>query len=741
MKNLFCLLLLAYLGPVFGQEVRGYLLDSDGRAIEGGYIYNTVRNTHTHTNELGYFKIDGIHLGDTLRIGGLGFQKIEEVITKEVIEKILKFSLADEPVHLSEVVVRPKVSSLNVIGAIDLNIAPVKSSQEILQKVPGLFIGQHAGGGKAEQLFLRGFDLDHGTDIAISVDGLPVNMVSHAHGQGYADLHFLIPETLDKIDFGKGPYYASKGNFSTAAYVNFETRKSLKKNQITSEIGSFGWNRNLIMFDFLNNQNNQAYLAAEHTLFDGPFESPQHFSRLNIFGKYTTFSKNGDQLSTSLSHFESSWNASGQIPQRAVDQGIISRFGALDDSEGGQTSRDNLNLAFMKVLDDQSFIKGNAFYTAYKFLLYSDFTFFLEDPINGDQIKQQEARSLYGLNLELTKNLSMEASDLLLHIGAGLRKDDIDDDELSHTQNRGTILNTIQLGNVEESNVFGYVNAEITSGKFTVVPGVRVDHFEFAYYDALQGEPFMQRVKAAKVSPKLSILYTENNSVQYFFKTGIGFHSNDTRVVTAQQGKDILPAAYGADIGVICRATPKLVLNAAAWYLYLQQEFVYVGDAGIVEPSGETQRYGADLGVRYQAFPKVFFDTDLTYTVARSITAPTGQDYIPLAPDFTATGGLSFADLGKFSGGMRLRYLDSRPANEDGSILAEGYFLTDINLRYRITDHFEMHLSVENLFDTAWNETQFATESRLQNELTAVEEIHFTPGTPFFLKSGIDFKF
>ncbi len=741
MKYLLCLLFLASLGPIFGQEVRGYLFDADGRAIEGGYIYNTVRNAHAHTNELGYFKIDGIQLGDTLRIGGLGFQKIEEVITKEATEKILRLSLRDEPVHLSEVVVRPKVTSLNVIGAIDLNIAPVKSSQEILQKVPGLFIGQHAGGGKAEQLFLRGFDLDHGTDIAISVDGLPVNMVSHAHGQGYADLHFLIPETLDKIDFGKGPYYASKGNFSTAAYVNFETRKSLKENQITSEIGAFGWNRNLVMLDLLNTQNNQAYFAAEHTVFDGPFESPQKFSRLNIFGKYTAFSKNGDQLSTSLSHFESSWNASGQIPQRAVDQGIISRFGAIDDSEGGQTSRDNLNLNFMKVLDDQSFIKGNAFYTAYKFLLYSDFTFFLDDPINGDQIKQQESRSLYGLNLEFTKNLNLEASDLLLHIGAGLRKDDIADDELSHTLDRATILNTLQLGNVEESNVFGYINAEINSGKFTLVPGIRVDQFEFAYYNALQGDTFMQRVKAAKVSPKLSILYTENSRVQYFFKSGIGFHSNDTRVVTAQQGKDILPAAYGADIGVICKATPNLVLNATAWYLYLQQEFVYVGDAGIVEPSGETQRYGADFGIRYQAFPKVFFDTDLTYTMARSITAPKGQDYIPLAPDFTATGGLSFADLGNFSGGMRFRYLDSRPANEDGSILAKGYFLTDINLRYRITDYFEIHLSVENLFDIAWNETQFATESRLQNEVTAVEEIHFTPGTPLFLKSGIDFKF
>jgi outer membrane receptor protein involved in Fe transport len=515
----------------------------------------------------------------------------------------------------------------------------------------------------------------------------------------------------------------------------------LEENLLKYEIGAFGWNRSLAMLDILNSKGKQAYIAMEHTSFDGPFDSPQNFSRLNIYGKYSTFLKNGDLLSTSISHFDSSWNASGQIPQRAVDQGFISRFGAVDNTEGGMTSRDNLNLSFVKVFDDQSFIKGNAFYSAYQFLLFSNFTFFLEDPINGDQIKQQESRSLYGLNLELNRLVGLGTHDLQLHMGTGFRKDNIRANELSHTLNREDILNKIQFGDVFESNIFAFADAEISLGKLMLAPGLRVDHFLFAYADALRDKYLIQRVSTSKISPKMNFLYTKNRDVQYFFKTGMGFHSNDTRVVTSQQGKDILPAAYGADLGVITKISPNLVVNAAAWYLYLQQEFVYVGDAGIVEPSGKTQRYGVDLGVRLQAFPKVFFDTDLSYTIARSLASPKGMNYIPLAPDFTATGGLNFVDMGKFTGGIRFRYLDNRPANEDGSIIARGYFLADINLKYRLTDHFEFRLSAENLFDTAWNETQFATESRLKHELAGVEEIHFTPGTPFFIKTGIDFKF
>jgi outer membrane receptor protein involved in Fe transport len=241
-----------------------------------------------------------------------------------------------------------------------------------------------------------------------------------------------------------------------------------------------------------------------------------------------------------------------------------------------------------------------------------------------------------------------------------------------------------------------------------------------------------------KFSPKLNFIYSQNNNLQFFIKSGIGFHSNDTRVVVQNNGKQILPTAIGTDIGTIWKPFPKLILNSALWYLFLEQEFVYVGDAGIIEPSGKTKRMGVELGLRYQLNDYLYFDTDVNYTYARSIESSNGQNYIPLAPDFTTTAGLSFQKIKRFSGGIRYRFLKNRPANEDNSIVAKAYFVSDLNINYQYKK-VNFGISVENIFNTKWNETQFATESRLQNEAQSVAEIHFTPGTPFYMKGKITY--
>jgi hypothetical protein len=240
------------------------------------------------------------------------------------------------------------------------------------------------------------------------------------------------------------------------------------------------------------------------------------------------------------------------------------------------------------------------------------------------------------------------------------------------------------------------------------------------------------------VSPKLNVIYSPSAGVQYFLKSGIGFHANDTRVA-AVEGNATLPKSYGADLGTIWKPTDKLLINSSLWYLFLEQEFVYVGDAGIVKPSGRTQRVGADLGIRYQLTQKLFFDTDFTYTYARSVDDPKGENYIPLAPAITLTSGLSFSEVKGFSGGIKSRLLGNRPANEDYSITAEGYFVTDLNVNYSVKC-FTFGVAIDNVFNTKWNETQFATESRLRNELSPVEEIHFTPGTPFALRGTVSIK-
>ena len=733
MKTIFSLISFLAIVSSYGQIQRGVVKDSVGNPIENVYIINVNSQSHAHSNEFGSFSIDKTNQGDVLKVSSLGYKKIDFVFQSTDFTIVLE----NDIYKLDQIIIQPKMNAMNVISKIDLQTAPVNSSQEILRKVPGLFIGQHAGGGKAEQIFLRGFDIDHGTDIAISVDGIPVNMVSHAHGQGYADLHFVIPETVEKIDFGKGTYYANKGDFATAGYVTFQTKERVDKSSISVEGGQFNSFRTVGLFNLLEKSKMQnAYLATEYILTDGPFDSPQDFSRINLFGKYTSIMADNSKLSITASRFTSKWNASGQIPQRLVDNGTISRFGAVDDTEGGNTSRTNFNVALTKPINETTFLKSNAFYSNYNFELYSNFTFFLEDPINGDQIRQKESRDIYGLNTELNKKFT----NTLLQMGFGFRADATKDTELSHTLGRYTTLENLKLGDIDQTNIFSYVNAEFTLGKLKINPALRFDYFKFNYQDKLTPSFTAQSEDKVKFSPKLNFIYSANTNLQLYLKSGLGFHSNDTRVVVAQTGEKILPTAFGTDLGTIFKPFPKLVVNAALWYLYLEQEFVYVGDAGIVEPSGKSKRMGFDLGLRYQLNDWLFLDTDINYTHARSIEEPSGQDYIPLAPDFTTTGGISINKLKGFSGGIRYRYLKSRPANEDNSIVAKGYMVSDMNLNYDYKD-ITVGIAIENIFNTAWNETQFATESRLQNETQSVEEIHFTPGTPFFMKAKFVYRF
>lgn len=711
-------------------------MDSDESILSEVYIINLNSDSHSHTNDLGEFSIEKTNNGDAFRISKLGYKTI--VVFVEDVNQGLSIILEEDIIQLNEVVLSSGINTSNNITKIDIMTNPVNSSQEILRKVPGLFIGQHAGGGKAEQIFLRGFDVDHGTDVALSVDGMPINMVSHAHGQGYSDLHFIIPETVNKIDFGKGPYKANQGNFATAGYVGFQTKDKLEASSITLEAGQFNSTRMVGLFNLLEkNKKQNAYIATEYILTDGPFDSPQNFNRFNIFGKYNVQLDNSSKLTLQASKFSSRWDASGQIPNRLVENGIISRFGAVDDTEGGFTSRTNFIVSHQKSIDENTYVKSNVFYSKYDFTLFSNFTFFLNDPINGDQIKQKESRNLYGANTEFNKKIFLDETVVSLQSGVGFRADEIDGIELSHTLNRQEILENIQLGDVDESNLYGYFNSEFKLNKFKIAPAVRLDYFKFNYKDAL--EPMFKTLStnAIKVSPKLNLSYSQSNTIEYFVKAGFGFHSNDSRVAL-QEDKEVVPSVFGVDVGNVWKPTSNLIVNTALWTLFSQQEFVYVGDAGVVEASGKSRRYGVDLGFRYQLSDYIFADFDGNYAFAR--TGEDYEEYIPLAPKFSSTGGITLKDYKGFSAGMKYRYLGDRAANEDNSVIAKGYFVSDFNVNYKI-NNLNLGLTVENIFNTKWNETQFLTESRLKNESQSVEEIHFTPGTPFFTKIKIVYNF
>jgi len=723
--------------------------NATGLELAGAVVRIEPGGLYTTSNMLGFFSFNNLAAGDyTLTVNYVGFETktIGNVNVRDSETTVVRIELAQAPINLQDVEIKTSVHQpFQSISALDIRTRPITTSQDVLRLVPGLFIAQHAGGGKAEQMFLRGFDIDHGTDIHLTVDGLPVNMVSHAHGQGYADLHFIIPEIIGTVEFKKGPYYADAGDFATAGLVRFKTADALDKSFLKVEAGQFATARAVGAFNLLGKnaarRNQHAYIASETFYSDGYFDSPQAFRRLNLFGKYNALLDDEQRITFSASAFQSKWNASGQVPERAVQSGLIDRFGAIDDNEGGITSRYNFNFEHVKNLNNNSLFKNQLYFSDYAFELYSNFTFFLDEPVNGDEIRQKEHRRIFGYNGVYQKEGQFGGKRLTSELGVFFRNDDVSDNELSRTRQRQFTQYPIALGDVNETNTGAYASAawEIAPS-LTLNAGGRFDLFQFSYENKLDSIYDPKQVTASIFSPKLNLIYDLSNSMRLYVNSGYGFHSNDARVVVPQDGKEILPKALGVDVGAIFKPSPALLFNVAGWYLALDQEFVYVGDAGIVEPGGKTRRLGVDVSTRLQLLRYLFADADMTYSHARSTDEPEGTQHIPLAPQWTGTGGLSWDKGQGLFGSLRFRYLGDRSANEDNSLIAEGYFLLDALAGWK-KSNLEFGFSAQNLLNIAWKEAQFETESRLLFEAEPVSEIHFTPGTPFFVKGFVAFSF
>jgi len=580
------------------------------------------------------------------------------------------------------------------------------------------------------------------------VDGLQVNLPSQAHGQGWADLHFLIPETVGNYDFGKGPYYTNKGDFTTAGFVGYNTLNALDKSMFKIEGGEFNSLRTVAMIDLLStkarDKGQNAYIAAEGLYTDGPFDYQQHFDRFNLFGKFNTQLGENSKLSVTLSDFTSKWRASGEIPNRALKEGYIAdRFGVIDSGQGGNTNKTIANLRLTAYLGNNFTLENQAFYLHTYFNLFTNFTFYYADPVNGDEFNQHEVRDAYGYNTKLTHQDFYSNATLTSAIGAGFRYDATHPSGLAHSLNGDTILNELQLGNIKEANINGYADEILETGRWLFNIGLRFDYFNFSYLNKVPDSDTAAAIYdgvnpsqgAMTISPKINIQYTASDKVQLYIKTGKGFHSNDARVVIANQGYRILPAAYGADLGINWKAAPRLFLNAALWYIYLQQEFTYGSDYGdeSVTPGGRTVRKGLDLSGRYQVTDWLFGNLNLNFAIPRALDAPKGHNYLPTAPSFTSTAGLSFKFRNGLNGGISYRYLHDRPANEDYSLTAMGYFLTDLTANYT-QKKYEIGISVENLFNRKWAESQVEYLSRLKNETAPVDEVSYTAGVPFFAK-------
>ncbi|GAA4348557.1 TonB-dependent receptor [Hymenobacter saemangeumensis] len=724
--------------------LRGAVTDSlSGQPLPGLSVAFEAQPGGTATDARGQFRLSGVAAGSyMLRVSGLGYRSQRLPLTLAAGEtRTLNLAVPTAALSLAEVTVRQPQDpnqSLAAISGIDQALRPVNSAQDLLRLVPGLFIAQHAGGGKAEQIFLRGFDVDHGTDFAVSIDGLPVNMVSHAHGQGYADFHFVIPETVEQLRVYKGPYTARFGDFATAGAGEFTTKTRLDHSQVKLELGRFDTRRALVMLDLLGNERHllskkpeSAYLAAEYNFTNSYFDQAQHFKRFNGLGKYTGQLTDNTSLTLLGSHFTSNWDASGQVPERAIEAGLISRFGSIDPSEGGRTSRSNASAILTTVLPHDAVLRQQAYYSRYRFNLFSNFTFFKENPEQGDAIQQSDDRHIVGYTGTYDREGQLAGRALHSTFGLGTRIDATDVALLNAVQR--SVTDTVITGRVNQQNLHAYLDETLAlTERLTLNAALRADLFLYRFREDRNPE-LSGRATAGRVSPKLNLYYQLTPAVQLFARSGFGFHSNDARGVVRDPGANVLPRALGYELGSTFKPLPNLVVNAALWALHLQNELVYVGDEGTTENAGRTRRVGADLAFRYQLSRAVFADVDLNYNHGRLQDAPDGENFIPLAPRFTSTGGLTLKQPGGLCASLRYRHIDTRPANEDGSIEAKGYFLLDAVLSYT-TGRFQVGATAENLLNVKWNEAQFATDSQLRGEASSVDELHFTPGTPFYFK-------
>jgi hypothetical protein len=728
-------------------SLRGTVADTlSGQPLEGVSVGLEGQPGGTATDALGNFKLPGLAAGTyTLRVGALGYRAQALSVTLAAGEtRRVAVALSTVVLSLSEVTVsqpRDPNQSLAAISHIDQLLRPVNSAQDLLRLVPGLFIAQHAGGGKAEQIFLRGFDVDHGTDFAVSIDGLPVNMPSHAHGQGYADFHFVIPETVEQLRVYKGPYTARFGDFATAGAGEFLTKTRLDKSEVKLELGQFDTRRALVMLDLLGSERHllskkakraeSAYVAGEYLFTNAYFDAPQRFKRFNGLAKYTGQLSDKTSLTVLGSHFTSNWNASGQIPERAVADGTISRFGSIDDSEGGRTSRTNASAVVTTALPHDAVLRQQAYYSRYDFGLFSNFTFFLNNPMDGDEIYQTDARDIYGYTGTYDRDGQLAGRPLRTTVGVGTRLDRTEVTLFNAV--RRVVTDTVISGRVREQNLNAYLDETLAlTERLTVNAAVRADLFLFRFrdqrFDSLSGS-----TSAFRASPKLNLYYQLREGVQVFVRSGFGFHSNDARGVVRDPSANILPRAIGYEVGSTFKPVPNLVVNTAFWALHLQDELVYVGDEGITESAGPTRRLGIDLAARYQLSSRLFADLDLNVNRGRKVNEPKGADAIPLAPSFTSIGGLTYKQANGLNASLRYRYIDDRPGNETNTIVARGYFLLDAVVNYTRA-RFQVGATAENLLNVEWNQAQFATLTRLRNETAPVDELHYTPGTPLYLK-------
>lgn len=617
-----------------------------------------------------------------------------------------------------------------VFGA-QLKLRPISRPAELLEFVPGLIATQHSGEGKGNQYFLRGFNLDHGTDLALHVDGLPVNMPSHAHGQGYADINFLIPEMVESLSYRKGPYYAEVGDFGTAGSSEFNYADVLDEGLVSLTAGENDYRRIFAGQSFAAGLGNLTVGAAV-TEYSGPWALDQDLDKKNGLVKYHQELGNRSWSITAMG-YDNSWNSTDQIPLRAVESGAISRFGNIDSSDGGESHRHSLSFDWAQNYGD-SHLSIDGYAMDYGLKLFSNFTYFMEDPVRGDQFEQAEDRNVYGFNAAYSRNMTVGVP-AELRLGLQNRYDDIDVG-LYKTEQRVRYATT-RSDNVRQSLSSAYASLQQEwSDQFRSVVSLRADLYRF---DVNAGLPANGgNGDDTLVSPKLNLIYTATPTTEYFFSAGQGFHSNDARGTTITvdpvsgdpvDSVDPLAKARSVEVGMRTSVIPNTQLAVSMFSLKLDSELLYVGDAGTTEALGESKRRGIEMGAIYAPNDWLVVDADLTLTRAR-LTGVGADDRIPNSVDKTAAIGLIVNNLHNWSGGLRVRYLGDAPLIEDNSIKSDSTILLNAQTTYQFNPNLSLALEVFNLLDSKDNDITYYYESQLAGEVAPQADFHFHPAEP-----------
>ena len=625
----------------------------------------------------------------------------------------------------------------------DLADRPIQRVAELLETIPGFIATQHSGGGKANQYFLRGFNLDHGTDFAAVHDGVPLNMRTHGHGQGYLDLNFIIPELVDVLDYTKGPYRADTGDFATAGAARFTTIDRLDRPFVKAEIGTSNFYR-LVAAGSTGVGSGTMLLGGEARYDKGPYDLSQNVKLLSGFGKYTV-SLGGGTLRASATAYHVKFNSAEQIPQRAVESGLIGRLGTLDDDLGGETTRIGGVLNYAS--DGEAPLTLNAFAHYYKFRLTSNFTYFLENPVDGDEFEQRDRRVVVGGRAEKRFNLDLAGLPTEILLGGETRFDFINPVGLFRTSSR-RVLSTVREDKVRESSGALYAEAMVhLTSTVRATLGVRGDAYHFDVKSDLASNS--GKDNASIFSPKASLAWAPTDQVELYANYGRGFHSNDARGtsinIDPNTGDEAVPVdplvrGIGKEIGVRTRPVAGLTLTGTIWRLKLASELLFVGDGGTTEAQGPSKRRGFELGMFYNPAEWLTLDAEYTKSRGRLTDLPNGENNIPGAIETVIAGGF-VAKYGRASLGARLRHFGSYSLIEDDSVRADSTTVANARLAYQLGS-IELAADLLNIFNSKDKEIEYFYASRLQAEpLEGVEDRHFKAVEPRQLRVSALVKF